>query len=65
MHGENLLVNDGGNWQAVEAISKRLPQFNVVSSLAFVVKTVYAVDRCALVVAAKNEKVLGVFDFVC
>ena len=35
MHRENLLVNDGGDWQAVEAIGKRLPQLYVVPSLAW------------------------------
>jgi len=36
MHRENLLVNDGGDWQAVEAIGKRLPQLDVVPPLAWV-----------------------------
>lgn len=30
MHHEDLFVNDGCNWQAVEAISKSLPEFDVV-----------------------------------
>ena len=25
VHGEDLLVNDGGNWEAIEAIRERLP----------------------------------------
>lgn len=65
MHGEDLLVDDGGNGQAVEAISESLPQLDVVSSLALVVETVDAVDAGALVVAAKNEEVFGVLDLVC
>ena len=44
MHGEDLLVNDGGNGQAVEAVGEGLPQLDVVSSLALIVKTVDAVD---------------------
>ena len=65
MHGENLLVNDGSNRQAVEAIRKGLPQLDVVPSLALIVETVDAVDRGALVVAAQNEEVLRVLDLVC
>ena len=44
MHGEDLLINDGGNGQAVEAVGEGLPQLDVVSSLALIVETVDAVD---------------------
>ena len=65
MHGEDLLVDDGGDWQAIEAVCKRLPQLDVISTLALIVETVDAVDGCALVVATQNEEVLGVFYLVC
>jgi hypothetical protein len=64
VHGEDLLVNDGGNGQAVEAVGEGLPQLNVVSSLALIVETVDAVDRGTLVVTAEDEEVLGVLDLV-
>jgi hypothetical protein len=65
VHGEDLFVNDGGNRQAVEAIRKGLPQLDVVSPLALVIEAIDSVDGCTLVVAAKDEKVLGIFDLVC
>ncbi len=64
MHGEDLLVNDRCDWQAVEAVRKCLPQLDVVASLALVVKSVDAVDGGALVVAAENEEVLWILDLV-
>ena len=64
MHGENLLINNGGNRQAVEAVGESLPQLNVVSAFALIVESVDTVNRGALVVAAQNEEVLGVLDFV-
>lgn len=64
VHGEDLLVDDGSNWQAVEAIGKGLPQLDVISSLAFVVETVDSVDRGTLVVTAEDEEVFRVFDLV-
>jgi hypothetical protein len=64
VHGEDLLVNDGGNGQAVEAVGKCLPQLDVVASLALIVETVDAVDGGTLVVAAQDEEVLGVLDLV-
>ena len=64
MHGEDLLVNDGSDWQAVETIGKGLPQLDVISSLAFVVETVDSVDRGALVVTAEDKEVFRVFDLV-
>jgi len=65
VHGEDLLVDDGGNGQAVEAVGKSFPQLDVVSSFALIVEAVDAVDGGALVVAAENEEVLGVLDLVC
>ena len=64
MHGEDLLINDGGDGQAVEAVSESLPKLDVVASLALVVETVDAVDGSTLVVTAENEEVLGVLDLV-
>jgi hypothetical protein len=65
VHGEDLLIDNGGNWKTVEAVGEGLPQLDVISSLALIVETVDTVDRGALVVAAQNEEVLGVFDLVC
>ena len=59
MHGEDLLINDGGDGQAVEAVGEGLPKLDVVASLALVVETVDTVDGSALVVTAENEEVLG------
>jgi hypothetical protein len=64
VHGEDLLVDDSGDRQAVEAVGESLPQLDVVSSFALVVETVDAVDRGALVVATEDEEVLGVLDLV-
>jgi len=65
VHGEDLLINDCCNGQAIEAVGERLPQLNVVSSLALVIKAIDTVDRSAFVVTTKNEEVFWVFDLVC
>jgi len=64
VHGEDFLVNDSGNRQAVEAVRKCLPQLDIVSPLALVVEPVDAVDRGAFMVATEDEEVLGVLDLV-
>ena len=64
VHREDLLVNDGSNWQAIEAVGKGLPQFYVISPLALIIKAVDTVDRSALMVSPKNEKVLRILDLV-
>jgi hypothetical protein len=65
VHCEDLFVNDSGDGQAVEAVGKSLPQLDVIPSLTLVVESVDAVDGGALVVTAKDEEVLGIFDLVC
>jgi hypothetical protein len=64
VHGEDLLVDDGGNGQAVEAVGEGLPELDVISPFALVVESVDAVDRGALVVSTQDEEVLGVLDLV-
>ena len=64
MHGEDLLVDNGGNGQAVEAIGKSLPELDIVATLALIVESVDTVDRGAFVVAAEDEEVFGIFDLV-
>lgn len=39
MHAEYLLVHNGGDGQAVEAVRERLPQLDVVPALALVVES--------------------------
>jgi len=56
MHTEYLLVNDGRNWQAIKAVGEDLPKLYVVSTFAFIVEPVDAIDGSTLVVATKNEK---------
>jgi hypothetical protein len=64
MQAKDLLVYDGGDGEAVEAISEGLPQFDVVATFALVVESVDTVDGGTLVVASQDEKVFRVFDFV-
>ena len=64
MHAKDLLVDDGRDWQTVETVGKRLPQFDVVSSLALVIEAVDSVDGRTLVVASEKEEVLRVLDLV-
>ena len=65
MHGEDLLIDDGGNGQAVEAVGESLPKLDVIPPFALIVETVDSVNRSTLVVATKDEEVFGVFDLVC
>lgn len=64
VHSEDLLVDDGGDGQAVEAVGEGLPQLDVVATLALIVEAVDAVDGGTFVVSAENEKVLGVLYLV-
>ena len=64
MHAEDFLVDDGGYGEAVKAICEGFPKFDVVTSLALVVETIYAVDGRALVVSSQNKKVFGILNLV-
>lgn len=64
MHCEDLLVNNRGNRQAIEAVRKCLPKLDVVSSLAFIVKAVDSVDRGTFVISSQDEEIFWVLDLV-
>lgn len=64
VHGKDLLVNNGGNGETVEAVGKCLPELDVVATLALVVETIDTVDGGTLVIATEDEEVLGVLDLV-
>ena len=34
MHAEDLLIYNGGYWEAIEAISESFPQFYIIASFA-------------------------------
>lgn len=64
MDAKNLLVNDGGDRQTVKTVREGFPQFDVVSALAFVVKSVNSVDRRTFVVTTQQKEILRVLDLV-
>mmetsp|Transcript_62983 Transcript_62983/g.148318 ORF Transcript_62983/g.148318 Transcript_62983/m.148318 type:complete len:388 (-) Transcript_62983:529-1692(-) len=64
VYAEDLVVDDGGDGQAVEDHVERLPELERVAALALVVEPVDSVDRRALVVASKHEEVFGVLNLV-
>jgi hypothetical protein len=64
VHGENLLIDDGGNGETVEAVGESLPELDVVTALALIIETIDTIDRGALVVATQNEEVFGILDLV-
>ena len=65
MHSENFLVNDGGDGKAVETVGESFPELDVVPPLALIVKSIYAIDGSALMIASQDEEVLRIFDLVC
>ena len=64
MHAEDLIIDKGGDRQAVEDVLELLPDADGVATLAFVVEAIDAIDLPALVVAPQEEEVLLEFDLV-
>ena len=64
MHAENLLVNEGSYWEAIEDIAEHAPESDGVPAFAFVVETVDSINLCALVIASQKEEVLGILDLI-
>ena len=59
-NGAYLLIDEGSNGQAVEAVGEGLPEPDVVSSLALIIESIDAVDGGALMVPSQQEEVLWI-----
>ena len=64
MTTEDLLINDGSHREAIEAVCECLPQTNVVTTLALIVKPMNAVDTGTLMVPSQQEEVHRILDLV-
>jgi len=64
MNTENLACHNCSNWKGVECVDKCLPDLNIATSLTLIVEAVHTGNIGAFVVAAKQEEVLGVTNFV-
>lgn len=64
MATENLLIYDGSNREAVEAVCERLPEFYVEPALALIIEAIDPVDGGALMVSPQEEEILRVFDLI-
>lgn len=56
MHAEDLLVNDGRHWKAIETVCEGLPNFDVVSPLACEGDTVQNVSQNMMVYLRFNVR---------
>ena len=65
MHSEDLLVDDGCNRQAVEAVCEGFPQLDVVPPFALVVEPIDTIDRGAFMVPTEDKEVFWILDLVC
>lgn len=62
MGAEDFLIDDGGDWEAVEDVAKGFPKLDVITTAAFIVEAINTVDACALVIAAQDKEVFRVAD---
>ena len=53
MHAEDLVVDQGCNWKAVEDVLELLPDANAIPSLALVVEPIDSVDLTTFVISAE------------
>ena len=64
MHAEDFLVDQSSYGQTIEDITENSPESDWVSAFALVIEAIDTVDLGTFVVAAQQEKVLWVLDFV-
>ena len=53
MNAKNLIIDNGGDRETIEALDELLPKFQCVSALTLIVESVNSVDGSALVITSK------------
>ena len=64
MHAKYLLINECSNREAVKTVCECFPQFDIVSSLTFIIEPIDSIDGGAFMVASEEEEVLRVLDLI-
>ena len=64
MAAKYFFVDNGSHRQAIEAIGKSLPQFDIVPSLAFIIETINTVNAGTFVVSSQEKEILRILDFI-
>tara|TARA_B110000305_G_C19339380_1_gene588281 strand:- start:610 stop:744 length:135 start_codon:yes stop_codon:yes gene_type:complete len=44
MDAEDLVIYNGGNWEAIKALNKLFPKLKRISPLAFIIESVYTIN---------------------
>ena len=64
MTAENLLVNDGGDGETIETISKRFPQFDIKPSFACKVKWPWNLFNFRVKIVEKSRQIAKLLSYV-
>ena len=64
MHADDLVIDHGTTRQAIESIAKLLPHLHGEPTTAFVIKSVYTIDPCTLMVTQQKEEILWILKLV-
>jgi hypothetical protein len=61
---EGYIIENKNLTYAVESIYKSLPNLDIASAFAFIIKAIDPRNICALMIASEEEEILRVFDLV-
>ena len=64
MHADDLVIDHGTTRQAIESIAQLLPHLHGEPTTALVIKSVYTIDPCTLMVTPQKEEILWILNFV-
>lgn len=61
MTAKDFLVDNRSYWQTIKTIRKCLPEFDIISTFAFVIESVDSINRSTFVISTKKKKILRIF----
>lgn len=64
MATEDFVIDESGDWHAVEHVLEAFPELHTVSSFAFIIKSINPIEVGHFVIATQQEEVVRVLDFV-
>ena len=64
VHTDNLIIDDSRAREAIEGVTKCLPELDAEPAAALVIKAIDAINSSAFMVSAQYKKVFGVLDLI-
>jgi hypothetical protein len=64
VNAEDLVIDDSRYWETIEALYELFPEFQGISSFAFIIESINSINGSALMITSEKEEVFRILDLI-